>query len=117
MLQSLEGKELDYYAMSHGKVKTQTTLCTLYHARAGVVEWNDINNGQIRRAICFEMIGNRFLRRMVRILVATTLRESYREDGSGGNDEALLKILASKDRKQRSRAAPPDGLIFIRADF
>jgi len=117
MLQSLEGKELDYYAMSHGKVKTQTTLCTLYHARAGIVEWNDINNGQIRRAICFEMIGNRFLRRMVRILVATTLRESYREDGSGGNDEALLKILASKDRKLRSRAAPPDGLIFVRADF
>jgi len=116
MLQSLEGKELDYYAMSHGKVKTQTTLCTLYHARAGIVEWED-NTGQTRQAICFELIGNRFLRRMVRILVATTLREAYREDGSSGNDEALLKILASKDRKLRSRAAPPDGLIFVRADF
>ena len=115
MLQSLEGKELDYYAMSHGKVKTQTTLCTLYHARARVVEWDD-DNGQIRQAICFELIGNRFLRRMVRILVATALREAYRDNGSG-NDDALLKILASKDRKLRSRAAPPDGLIFVRADF
>ena len=115
MLRSLEGKELDYYAMSHGKVKTQTTLCTLHHARAGVVEWND-NSGQMRQAICFELVGNRFLRRMVRILVATTLREAYRDDGSG-NDDALLKILASKDRKLRSRAAPPDGLIFVRADF
>ena len=58
MLQSLEGKELDYYAMSHGKVKTQTTLCTLYHARAGVVEWDDNKTGQTRQAICFELIGN-----------------------------------------------------------
>ena len=115
LLQSLEGKELDYYAMSHGKVKTQTTICTLYHARARVVEWED-NNGRTRRAICFELIGNRFLRRMVRILVATTLRDAYRDDSSGHND-VLLEILASRDRKQRSRAAPPDGLIFVRADF
>ena len=125
MLRALEGKELDYFALSHGKVKTQTTLCTLYHARAGIVEWiggSDNNDNAVsplperRRAICFELVGNRFLRRMVRILVATALREAYRDDRDCYED-ALLRILTTGDRRLRSRAAPPDGLIFIGASF
>ena len=118
LLRALEGKELDYYAMSHGKKKTQTTLCTLYHARAGIVQrmgnTNDAASAEKRLAICFEIVGNRFLRRMVRILVATALREAYRDNSS---DDALLHILSTKDRRQRSRAAPPDGLTFIKAEF
>ena len=75
-----------------------------------------------KSAICFELVGNRFLRRMVRILVATALREAYREGGGGGEDgrsedDALLKILATNDRTFRSRAAPPDGLVFVGAEF
>ena len=50
---------------------------------------------------------------MVRLLVGTALREAYR----GGSDDSLLRILASRDRKERSRAAPPDGLIFVRAEI
>ena len=115
MLRTLEGKELDYFALSHGKVKTQTTMCTLYRASVGVVEWSGDDAAQNKRkAICFELVGNRFLRRMVRILVATALREAHREDCC---EDALLNILLSKDRKKRSRAAPPDGLIFICASF
>ena len=97
MLRAIEGNELDYYAFSHGKVKTQTTLCTLHHARAGIVEWtgdsDDTSLAQKRQALCFELVGNRFLRRMVRILVATALREAYRDDAPR---DALLKILSSK---------------------
>ena len=109
MLRELEGKELDYFVMSHGKVKTETTLCTLYHSRASIVDDGDRD----REALCFELVGNRFLRRMVRLLVGTALREAYR----GGSDDSLLRILASRDRKERSRAAPPDGLIFVRAEI
>jgi len=150
MLQALEGKELDYYALSHGKIKTQTTLCTLYHARAAIVEYDidtDVKDeeGSLadapeerggcatkkssrRKAICFELIGNRFLRRMVRLLVATALREAGKDlvvedsrddddDDNSCEDDALIKILLSKDRRLRSRAAPPDGLIFVGAEF
>ena len=112
MLRELEGKELDYFALSHGKVKTVTTLCTLHHSRASTVEY--IGGGDHKRqALCFELVGNRFLRRMVRLLVGTALREAHR----GGDDDALLHILLSKDRRERSRAAPPDGLIFVRANM
>jgi tRNA pseudouridine(38-40) synthase len=111
MLRELEGKELDYFALSHGKVKTETTLCTLHHCKASIVEY--IGGGDHKRqALCFELVGNRFLRRMVRLLVGTALREAYR----AGGDDALLHILSSKDRRERSRAAPPDGLIFVRAE-
>ena len=121
MLRKLEGKDLDYLAMSHGKVKTQTTLCTLSHARAEVVEYVCDDTDEImQKAICVELVGNRFLRRMVRILVSTALREAYRGTVVGdahGSDDALLRILSSKDRRLRARASPPDGLIFTRATF
>jgi tRNA pseudouridine38-40 synthase len=117
MLRELEGKELDYFALSHGKVKTETTICTLLHARASIVEFlgnkccdNSLQTN--KQALCFELVGNRFLRREVRLLVGTALREARRDVC---DDQALLKILESKDRRKRSRAAPPDGLIFVDA--
>ena len=118
VLKTLEGKELDYLAMSYGKVKTQTTLCTLLHARAGIVEWkcnNDSESPKRKQAICIELVGDRFLRRMVRLLVATALREASGADGC--DDNALLNILTSMDRTYRARAAPPDGLIFVGAGY
>ncbi|KAL7494356.1 hypothetical protein ACHAWT_004051 [Skeletonema menzelii] len=111
MLRELEGKELDFFALSHGKVKTQTTLCTLHHSKVSIVQYIGGGDHQ-RQALCFELVGNRFLRRMVRLLVGTALREAYR----GSDDESLKHILLSKDRRERSRAAPPDGLLFVRAE-
>ncbi|KAL7465806.1 hypothetical protein ACHAXS_006126 [Conticribra weissflogii] len=128
LLRSLEGRELDYIALSYGKVKTQTTLCTLFRARAGIVEWNsDVQaESPSRQAVCIELVGDRFLRRMVRILVSTALREATGFDARGidkscddrGNSHnALLDILMTKDRRFRARAAPPDGLIFVGAEY
>ncbi|KAK1747361.1 tRNA pseudouridine synthase [Skeletonema marinoi] len=111
MLRELEGKELDYFALSHGKVKTQTTFSTLYHSKVSIVEYIGGDEHK-RQALCFELVGNRFLRRMVRLLVGTALREAYR----GGEDDSLKLIILSKDRRERSRAAPPDGLMFVRAE-
>jgi len=119
MLRTLEGKELDYIALSYGKVKSQTTLCTLHRGRAEIVEWagNDGNSTptEKKRAICIELVGDRFLRRMVRILVSTALREANRDDA--GCHDALLNILSTKDRTCRAKAAPPDGLIFVEAAY
>lgn len=122
MLRELEGKELDYFALSHGKVVTETTLCRLYRSRASIVELTGDNDcygiasyKHKQQALCFELVGNRFLRRMVRLIVGTALREAHR--GGHDGDDALLKILLTKDRRMRSRAAPPDGLIFVGAEF
>ena len=120
ILQTLERKELDYIAFSYGKVKSQTTLCTLYHARAEIVEWvcSKYETGtpiaQKKRAICIELVGDRFLRRMVRILVATALREANRAECQ---PDAILNILLAGDRNLGAHAALPDGLIFVGASF
>jgi len=120
ILQTLERKELDYLAFSYGKVKSQTTLCTLYHARAEIVEWvcskyeTDRPIAQKKRAICIELVGDRFLRRMARILVATALREANRAECQ---PDAILNILLAGDRNQGAPAALPDGLIFVGASF
>ena len=120
ILQILERKELDYFAFSYGKVKSQTTLCTLYHARAEIVEWVCSKHepgrpiAQKKRAICIELVGDRFLRRMVRIMVATALREANRAECQ---PDAILNILLAGDRNRGAPAALPVGLIFVGASF
>ena len=118
MLKTLEGHSLDYVAFSYGKVKTQTTNCTLLHARASLVQpkCNCLSvekEDKPNEAICIELVGDRFLRRMVRILVATALRESL----AVSENDVLLNILNTRDRSYASRAAPSDGLIFVGADY
>ena len=110
MLQRLEGMELDYYGVSYGKVKTETTLCTLEFARASLVTVS----GDNERMLCIQLVGDRFLRRMVRILVATVLREVLGTANSG-NEDRLLDIVQARDRKASARAAPPGGLMFVGA--
>lgn len=110
MLRYLEGRELDYVAFSYGKVKTKTTNCTLVHACACLVECTVSK----KQAICIELIGDRFLRRMVRILVATALREAC---SVGSDSYALLNILRTGDRAQAACAAPPIGLILVGAGY
>ena len=114
LLEPLAGKELDYFVLSYGKVKTQTTKCTMHRARATIVEWKEEPSLERREAICIELMGDRFLRRMVRLLVGTALREAHREDGGA---QSLIDILQSSDRRRRSRAAPPGGLIFVGAMY
>ena len=107
MLQRLEGLELDYFGVSYGRVKTETTLCTLHVARASVATHSN------EKVICIELVSDRFLRRMARILVATALREVM--DTTESNEDRLLSIIQSRDRKASAKAAPPAGLIFIGA--
>lgn len=120
MLRALEGRELDYIAMSYGKVKTQTTMCTLHVARAFPATVNLPYSAEESSVVCIQLVGNRFLRRMVRILVATALREALLALGDTINTETaaddLIIALESKDRTQMARPAPPQGLVFVGAE-
>jgi len=117
MLRKLEGKELDFLAFSYGKVETQTTLCTLLHARASLV-FSGPEADSV--AVCIELVGNRFLRRMVRKLVSTVVREAlFSEECIEGSfdDESLLNLLKKRRRDLVAKAAPAQGLVFVGANF
>lgn len=105
LLQELENKTLDFVAVSYGKIKTQSTDCTLFCARAFALDEEDGGG------VCIQLVGNRFLRRMVRILVSTALLWVF--DGK----TSLLDLLEAKDRSLSARPASPGGLMFVGADF
>ena len=135
MTKQVEGKELDYFGLSFGKVKTSTTLCTMLRARVSRVTLNEHDlecnststSGDLyshNRALCFEFVGDRFLRRMIRIIVSTLLNLSIQsliqnEENLSTNDntiiekDAFLELIKSCDRQLSSKPAAPDGLIFL----
>ena len=123
-LQSLVNHDLDYIALSYGKLKTENSNCILYHAKAKVVESpcsEDASNknNMNKTAIAIELVGNRFLRRMVRLLVATALRVAYSRSKSESSisPTALLELINTRDRLAIYKPAPPTGLIFVGARF
>ena len=66
-----------------------------------------------------ELVGSRFLRRMVRVLVATALREATPGGGAagfGGGADALLRCLEA-GREATAMAAPAAGLCFAGAGY
>ena len=110
LLAPLEGQVLPYLALSYGRLKTKTSNCTLHHVRARLLQMDN------ERVLALELIGDRFLRRMVRILVATAFRLALASD-KNFDDQALWKIVKSRDRRQAALPAPPEGLIFVTASF
>lgn len=63
-------------------------------------------------ALCVEVAGARFLRRMVRVLVATAVREALPAAAArpDAGDAALLALAAARDRLATAPAAPAVGL-------
>jgi tRNA pseudouridine(38-40) synthase len=128
LLQELEDNDLDYVGVSYGRVKTQDTICRLYHARACLVETQQPKQQtNSASAICIELVGNRFLRRMVRMLVETSMRltvDNYINQPESENkittqqqsvqNDALLRLIQQADRSLCG-TAPPNGLIFVSA--
>jgi tRNA U38,U39,U40 pseudouridine synthase TruA len=62
-----------------------------------------------------ELVGDRFLRRMVRLLVENTLRIAVRPNAQPPH--TLLDHVQSCDRNRSGNSCPPDGLIFVGATF
>ncbi|KAK4396656.1 tRNA pseudouridine synthase A [Sesamum angolense] len=66
-------------------------------------------DGTRAKTMCIELVANRFLRKMVRVLVATAIREA----AAGADDDALLKLMDATCRRATAPPAPPDGLCLV----
>jgi tRNA pseudouridine38-40 synthase len=93
----------DFQSFSKVKTDTFTYLCDI-----SLAEWTEENE-----MLVFYVSANRFLRGMVRALVGTLL-----DVGQGNISlETFDSIIASKDRKQAGRAAPPQGLFLTEVTY
>jgi hypothetical protein len=99
--------------------------CFLHTARATVVALPATHqNQQLGRqshhqCLCIELVGNRFLRRMVRVLVATAVREALPSAAAAGRTESPLEALMCPggDRRVTAAPAPALGLCFAAVGY
>lgn len=112
----VQDMELPYNAFAFGEHRTKgeglLDLCTLYRAQAYNVEIP----GTGCRAMCVELVGNRFLRRMVRLLVGTSVREAMKP--LCDRDVSVIEqICKSGDRATTAFPFPGAGLAFAGCGF
>ncbi|KAL6560109.1 hypothetical protein OROHE_006347 [Orobanche hederae] len=95
--------------VSHGNIGPPTE-CFVFHARAAEAHLLCRKmDGTNTRTMCIELVANRFLRKMVRVLVATAIREA----AAGAAEDALLKLMDATCRRATAPPAPPDGLCLV----
>ncbi|KAG2664922.1 hypothetical protein I3843_16G102100 [Carya illinoinensis] len=113
LLQQLEGKLLSYKMFARDTKASRNvgppTQCFVYHARAAEVRLPCSDHGEGRKVMCVELVANRFLRKMVRVLVATSVREA----AAGADEDALIKLMDATCRRATAPPAPPDGLCLV----
>ena len=103
MLGALVGRRC-FHAFARRTPETQSTVRHLYQARALYD-----GGGRVR----FELVADRFLRRQVRVMVATALREMR----NGATSSALLELSQRGDRAATEPAADADGLYLMSIDY
>ena len=117
LFQKLEGLPLSYNAFAYREwidksKREKGDTCILYKACAFIVDL-DLEHADSesigKPAMCVELVGDRFLRRMVRILVATACRESLLPSNERCS-EKLLNICKDGDRKKSALAISGIGL-------
>lgn len=119
LLRQLEGKLLSYKMFARDTKPSRNTgpptECFLYHARAteARLPGSDKDRTDDVPVMCVELVGNRFLRRMVRVLVATTVREA----AAGSEDDVLLKLMEATCRRATAPPAPPHGLCLVNIGY
>lgn len=113
LLHQLEGKLLSYKMFARDTKASRNfgpaTECFIYHARAVEARLPSSLKNVPRtgaKVMCVELVANRFLRRMIRVLVATSIREA----AAGAEDDSLLKLMDATCRRATAPPAPPDGL-------
>ncbi|XP_027342025.1 uncharacterized protein LOC113854902 [Abrus precatorius] len=113
LLQKLEGKLLSYKMFARDTKASRNegppTECFVYHACAIEARLPTTDCGEETKVMCVELVANRFLRKMVRVLVATSIREA----AAGAEDDALLKLMDATCRRATAPPAPPDGLCLV----
>ncbi|CAN8287066.1 unnamed protein product [Cochlearia groenlandica] len=110
LLQQLQGKVLSYKMFARDTKASRNegppTECLMHHARAAEIRLPCIENAEGRRVMCVELVANRFLRKMVRVLVATSIREA----AACAEEDALLKLTEATCRRATAPPAPSEGL-------
>ncbi|RDX89514.1 truA, partial [Mucuna pruriens] len=113
LLRKLEGKLLSYKMFARDTKASRNdgppTECFVYHARAMEARLPTTDHGEETKVMCVELVANRFLRKMVRVLVATSIREA----AAGAEDDALIKLMDATCRRATAPPAPPDGLCLV----
>eukprot|EP00879_Flechtneria_rotunda_P015540 GHRR01016251.1.p1 GENE.GHRR01016251.1~~GHRR01016251.1.p1 ORF type:complete len:433 (+),score=157.16 GHRR01016251.1:991-2289(+) len=127
VLQQLQGRRLDYYAYARDTPKDKNCECLLHMARASCVRLpptHAANNTathkqQPEECLCIELVGNRFLRKMVRVLVATAVRAAVAHEAVAHcqSQGQLLQLTESLDRTKTAQPAPGLGLCFVAAAY
>ena len=84
-----------------------STVRTLMRAHARQVR--DMEHDAIR----FDFTATSFLRRQVRVMVSTSMREAL----AGAADERLAELAASGDRTRTAPPADPTGLTLVRVTY
>ncbi|KAJ6673107.1 TRNA PSEUDOURIDINE SYNTHASE [Salix viminalis] len=117
LLQQLEGKLLSYKIFARDTKAVRNvgppTECYFYHARATETSLPCPDHGKDKKVMCVELVANRFLRKMVRVLVATAVREA----AAGAQEDALLKLMDATCRRATAPPAPPDGLCLVNVGY
>ncbi|KAI4379694.1 hypothetical protein MLD38_005957 [Melastoma candidum] len=112
-LRLLEGKTLSYKMFARDTKASRNTgpptECFMYHARAALCRLRSSDQEHGRTIMCIELVANRFLRKMVRVLVATSIREA----AAGSDDDVLIKLMDEACRRATAPPAPPDGLCLV----
>ncbi|KAJ0235812.1 tRNA pseudouridine synthase [Hirschfeldia incana] len=110
LLQQLQGKLLSYKTFARdlkaARNEGPPTECFMYHARAAEIRLSSPDYVEGRRVMCIELVANRFLRKMVRVLVATSIREA----AAGAENDALLKLVEASCSRATAPPAPSEGL-------
>lgn len=117
MLQRLQGRRVNYYAFARDTPQGKDCECTLLVARACLVQLPAVSGaagtGTSTCCLAVELVGDRFLRRMVRVLVGTLVREVV----AGSGEDALLVLAQSLERPATAGPAPALGLCFAGVGF
>lgn len=124
-LSALEGQGLPYNAYTYGDHRNTgdglQDVCHLYRARASPVYLDTMRKNDSSKeedsgktptpnAIAIDLVGSRFLRKMVRILAATALREAARPTTTTTTTDILVDIANSGAREKAALPLPPEGL-------
>jgi tRNA pseudouridine38-40 synthase len=103
MLCAIQGRH-DFNAFARETPPGKETIKILSEARARRVT---------PTLVRFDFAGQAFLRRQVRVLVSTALREA----ALGADDDALLRLLIGRDRPATPHPAPAAGLYLVRVGY
>lgn len=108
LLSELQGAPLPLGAFARDASPSSNGVCTLMLSRATAVT---LPCGQPAAAV--ELVGDRFLRRAVRVLVATAAREAAR----GADAGVLVELARAGNRAATAPPAPSLGLCFAAAGY